>query len=325
MGGDRAPEEPVRGALFAVGEGHRVILVGDEPVLRAEIARQGGEAGAVEIRHAPDRIESGDEGARAVRGRPDSSLVVATKLVADGEAGAVVSMGNTGAMMTAATLILRRVPGVHRPAIAVILPTEVGTLVLLDAGANADARPEHLPQFATMGRLFARDILGVREPRIGLLSIGEEPGKGSELIQEAHALLKDTPGFVGNVEGRDIPAGTVDVVVTDGFTGNVALKLYEASGKMMMNELRRAAASSKRATLGGWLLRPALRGVRKRIDPEDHGGAYLLGVQGIAIVGHGSSSGRAVANAIRLAGDGIRHGTVASIAAEVAASGVRDS
>ncbi len=317
MGGDRAPEEPVRGALIAAGEGHSVILVGDEQVLRAEITRQGGDAARVRILHAPDRIESGDEGARAVRQRPDSSLVVATKLVADGEAGAVVSVGNTGAMMAAATFILRRVPGVHRAAIAVILPSETGVLVLLDAGANADAKPEHFPQFALMGRLFARDFLGIREPRVGLLSIGEERAKGNELIVEAHQLLEGSPGFIGNVEGRDIPAGTADVVVTDGFTGNVALKLYEGSGRMMMNELRRAAASSRRATIGGFLLRPALRAVRKRIDPEEHGGAYLLGVQGIAIVGHGNSSGRAVANAIRLAGEGIRHGTVAAIAAGI--------
>ena len=219
--------------------------------------------------------------------------------------------------MAAATFILRRVPGVHRAAIAVILPSETGVLVLLDAGANADAKPEHFPQFALMGRLFARDFLGIREPRVGLLSIGEERAKGNELIIEAHQLLEGSPGFIGNVEGRDIPAGTADVVVTDGFTGNVALKLYEGSGRMMMNELRRAAASSKRATIGGFLLRPALRAVRKRIDPEEHGGAYLLGVQGIAIVGHGNSSGRAVANAIRLAGEGIRHDTVAAIAAGI--------
>jgi phosphate acyltransferase len=318
MGGDRAPAEPVRGAIIAAAAGIKVLLVGDEPVLRAELARQGASgASGIEIRHAAQVIGSGDDGARAVRAKPDASLVVASRLVSEGVAGAVVSAGNTGAMMAAATLILRRIPGVHRPAIAVPLPSERGPVVLIDAGANADCRPEYFPQFAIMGRLVARDILGIAEPRVGLLSIGEEAGKGNELVQEVAGLLAGTPGFVGNVEGRDIPKGTVDVVVTDGFTGNVALKLYEASGAMLINELRRVATSSTRAKLGAMLLRPALRDMRRRLDPDEYGGAYLVGVQGLAVIGHGNSSGQAVANAIRLAARGVGEGIVDRLSAGI--------
>ncbi len=318
MGGDRAPAEPVRGAIIAAAAGIKVLLVGDEPVLRAELASQGASsASGIEIRHAAEVIGSGDDGARAVRAKPDASLVIASRLVSEGVAGAVVSAGNTGAMMAAATLILRRIPGVHRPAIAVPLPSERGPVVLIDAGANADCRPEYFPQFAIMGRLVARDILGIAEPRVGLLSIGEEAGKGNELVQEVAGLLAGTPGFVGNVEGRDIPKGTVDVVVTDGFTGNVALKLYEASGAMLINELRRVATSSTRARLGAMLLRPALRDMRRRLDPDEYGGAYLVGVQGLAVIGHGNSSGQAVANAIRLAARGVGEGIVDRLSAGI--------
>ena len=318
MGGDRAPAEPVRGAIIAAAVGIKVLLVGDEAVLRAELASQGASsASGIEIRHAAEVIGSGDDGARAVRAKPDASLVIASRLVSEGVAGAVVSAGNTGAMMAAATLILRRIPGVHRPAIAVPLPSERGPVVLIDAGANADCRPEYFPQFAIMGRLVARDILGIAEPRVGLLSIGEEEGKGNELVQEVAGLLAGTPGFVGNVEGRDIPKGTVDVVVTDGFTGNVALKLYEASGAMLINELRRVATSSTRARLGAMLLRPALRDMRRRLDPDEYGGAYLVGVQGLAVIGHGNSSGQAVANAIRLAARGVGEGIVDRLSAGI--------
>ena len=320
MGGDLAPTMPVRGAIVAAGGGIRVLLVGDASVLRAELARQGAaETPGIEVHHAPDAIGSGEDGARAVRAKPNSSLVVACRLVSEGAAGAVVSAGNSGAMMAAATLILRRIPGVHRPAIAVPLPSERGPVVLIDAGANADCRPEYFPQFAVMGRLVARDILGIPEPRVGLLSIGEETGKGSELVQEVAALLAGTPGFVGNVEGRDIPRGTVDVVVTDGFTGNVALKLYEASGAMLISELRKAATSSTRAKLGAMLLRPALREMRRRLDPDEYGGAYLVGVRGLAVIGHGNSSGHAVANAIRLAARGVGEGIVDRLTAGIQA------
>ena len=319
MGGDRAPAEPVRGAVLAAASGVSVLLVGDEAAIRAELARQGAlELPGIGIHHAADTIGSAEDGARAVRAKPDASLVVACRLVSTGVAGAVVSAGNTGAMMAAATLILRRIPGVHRPAIAVPLPSERGPVVLIDAGANADCRPEYFPQFALMGRLVSRDILGVAEPRVGLLSIGEEVGKGSELIQEVADLLIGTPGYVGNVEGRDIPKGSVDVVVTDGFTGNVALKLYESAGAMLISELRKAATSSTRAKLGAMLLRPALRVMRRRLDPDEYGGAYLVGVKGLAVIGHGNSSGAAIANAIRLASRGVHEGIVDRLSAGIA-------
>jgi glycerol-3-phosphate acyltransferase PlsX len=318
MGGDRAPVEPVRGALAAAGPSLRVLLVGDEPLLRAEMARQGETAAPhVEVVHAPDRIGSDEEGARAVRAKPDASLVRACRLVADGRARAAVSTGHTGAMMAASTLVLRRVPGVLRPGLAVVLPTSAGPLVLIDAGANAEARPEHLAQFALMGRLFAVDVLGIAEPRVGLLSIGEEAGKGSDLVLAAFAALEGTPGFVGNVEGRDIPRGTVDVVVTDGFTGNVALKVAEGIAAMVVGELRGALMASPRGRVAGALGRPSLRGVVERIDPEEYGGAYLLGVRGLAVIGHGNASGRGIANALRMAARGAREGLVAQLEAGV--------
>jgi phosphate acyltransferase len=282
------------------------------------MARQGATAAPhVEVVHAPERIGSDEEGARAVRAKPDASLVRACRLVADGRARAAVSTGHTGAMMAASTLILRRVPGVLRPGLAVVLPTSAGPLVLIDAGANAEARPEHLAQFALMGRLFAVDVLGVAEPRVGLLSIGEEAGKGSDLVLAAFAALEGTPGFVGNVEGRDIPRGAVDVVVTDGFTGNVALKVAEGIAAMVVGEVRRALMASARGRVAGALGRPSLRGVVERIDPEEYGGAYLLGVRGLAVIGHGNASGHGIANALRMAARGVREGLVAQLEAGV--------
>jgi len=321
MGGDRAPAEPVRGALLAAGPALRVLLVGDEPALLGELdGRQGG-ASAVEVVHAPAVIGADEEGARAVKAKPDASLVVAHRLAAEGRAQAVVSAGHTGAMLAAGALVLRRVPGVLRPAIAVVLPSRGGPVVLIDGGANPDVRPEHLPQFALMGTLLARDVLGVAAPRVGLLSIGEEAGKGSELVQVAHAALLGSPGFVGNVEGRDIPRGAVDVVVTDGFTGNVALKLYEGAAAAIFAEVREALAASVRGRLAGALARPALRGLRRRIDPEEYGGAYLLGVRGLSVIAHGNSSGRGIANAVRLAARGVREGLVGQLEAGLAGRG----
>jgi len=318
MGGDRAPSEPVRGALAAAGPDLRVLLVGDESLLRGELAGQGQPQPAeVEVVHAPDRIGSEEEGARAVRAKPEASLVRACRLVADGRAQAAVSTGHTGAMLAASTLVLRRVPGVLRPGLAVVLPTSAGPLVLIDAGANAEARPEHLAQFALMGRLFALDVLGVPAPRVGLLSIGEEAGRGSDLVLAAFAALEGTPGFVGNVEGRDIPRGAVDVVVTDGFTGNVALKLAEGVAGMVVAEMRAALTSSRRGRLAGALARPSLRGVARRIDPDEYGGAYLLGVRGLSVIGHGNASGRGIANALRMAARGVRGGLVAQLEAGV--------
>jgi len=321
MGGDHAPDANVQGAVDAASPHLRILLVGDRDALAPRLAALSSAPGAehVELVHAPDKIFSSEDGARAVRAKPESSVVVACKTVREGRAQGVVSMGHTGAMMAAATLHIRRIPGVQRPGIAVVLPSKAGFIVLLDAGANADARPEHLLQFAMMGRLFAQGVLGDPQPRVGLLSIGEEEGRGNELIQQATPLLRDTPGFVGNVEGRDIPRGTARVVVTDGFTGNVALKLYEASGEFLFSEIRGALSETLAGRLGGLLVRPSIRRMRHRLDPETVGGAVLLGVQGMAVIGHGSGSATAVANAIHTAARGAREDVVGRLAAELAA------
>ena len=306
MGGDRAPAEPVRGAIAAAADGVRVLVVGDRARLESELDRQGGAPEGVEVVHAPDKVGSDEDGAKAVRAKPESSLVVACKLVADGSAQAVMSAGNTGATLAAATLHIRRLPGVIRPGIAVVLPSAVGPVVLIDAGANAESRPEYLQQFAVMGRLLARDVLLIAEPRVGLLSIGEEEGKGTEMVQETYERLVGTEGFVGNCEGRDIPRGTVDVVVTDGFTGNVALKLYEAAGAVMFREVRDALRSSVRGRAGGLLARSAIKRLRVKFDADEYGGAYLLGVRGLVVIGHGNAGGYAIANAIRMGARGVR-------------------
>jgi phosphate acyltransferase len=326
MGGDSAPAAPVAGAIDAARDGVRILLVGDERTLTGELERQAPSTTGIQVVHAPDVVGSDEEGARAVRAKPGASVAVACRLVGDGQAGAAVSAGNTGATLAAATLHMRRIPGVSRPAIAVVLPAAGGRpVVLLDAGASAEARPEHFPQLALMGRLFARDVLGIGEPRVGLLSIGEEAVKGSEAVLAAHALLRDTPGFAGNVEGRDILAPAVDVVVTDGFTGNVVLKTMEGTAGFLLGEVRDAVGSTLPGRVGGLLVRPALRRMRMRIDPETYGGAVLLGVRGLAVIGHGNSTGRGIANAVRLAARGTRERLTAHFAAALRDEGAERS
>jgi len=219
-------------------------------------------------------------------------------------------------MLAAAFLELRRLPGVARPAIAVVIPSRKGPSVLLDSGANADARPEHLLQFAHMGSVFAQEVLDIPEPEVRLLSIGEEPEKGNQLTLEAHALLAEAEGlkFTGNTESRDLLSGAADVVVCDGFTGNVVLKLLEGTIKTVLDALRQEITASRRGKVGGLLIRPAARGMRSRLDPETYGGAYLLGLRGLAVAAHGNSSRRAIANAIRLAARGVEHDVVGSLA-----------
>jgi glycerol-3-phosphate acyltransferase PlsX len=219
-------------------------------------------------------------------------------------------------MLAAAFLELRRLPGVARPAIAVVIPSRNGPSVLLDSGANADARPEHLLQFAHMGSVFAQEVLDVAEPEVRLLSIGEEPEKGNQLTLEAHALLADAEGlnFTGNTESRELLLGAADVVVCDGFTGNVVLKLLEGTIKTVLDALREEITASRRGKVGGLLIRPAARGMRSRLDPETYGGAYLLGLRGLAVAAHGNSSRLAIANAIRLAARGVEHDVVGRLA-----------
>jgi phosphate acyltransferase len=304
LGGDDAPEEIVAGALEASSAGIAPILFGP-----AGLETQG-----LPLVQASDVIEMDDHPVESVRALPDSSLVRAVRAVADGEADTVVSAGSTGAMLAASLLHIRRVPGVHRPGIAVVLPARNGPSVLIDAGANADARPEHLLQFAHMGAIFAREILEIADPTIGLLSIGEEDEKGNQLTLDAHALLRESGlRFVGNTESRGLLEGECDVVVTDGFTGNVALKALEGTIRTILDALRGELESSFRGKLGGLLIRPAARHLRERLDPETYGGAYLLGLRGLVVIAHGSSSRVAVANAIRLAARGVEHDVVGRV------------
>ena len=305
MGGDRAPDEIVAGALEARSSSIEPILFGPADL----------DTGGLELVEAPDTIAMDDKPAEAVRAKPNSSLVAACRAVGEGRADAVVSAGNTGAMLAASFLELRRLPGVARPAIAVPLPARRGPSVLIDAGANADARAEHLLQFGHMGAIFSEEILGVTRPEVRLLSIGEEPEKGNQLTLEAHALLAESDlNFRGNAEARDLLKGVADVVVTDGFTGNVALKLIEGTIRELLDALREQITATPRGRLGGLLIRPAARALRTELDPDTYGGAYLLGLRGLAVIAHGDSGRRAIANAIRLAARGVEHDVVGRLA-----------
>ena len=302
MGGDRGPEEIVAGALAAASDSVQPVIVGPDTL----------DTQGLDLIVAPDVIAMDEKPTEAVRGKPQSSLVVACKTVGEGKADAVVSAGNTGAMLAACLLELRRIPGVRRPAIAVTVPAKGGPSVLIDAGANADARPEDLVQFAHMGAVFAKEILGIQNPQVRLLSIGEEPEKGNQLTLEAHQLLASCTdlNFAGNAEGRDLLAGAADVVVTDGFTGNVALKVTEGTIKSLVEGLREEITATVAGKLGGLLIRPAARRLRERLDPDTYGGAYLLGLRGLAVIAHGSSSRRAITSAIRLAARGVENDVV---------------
>ncbi len=304
LGGDCAPEEIVAGALAAASPTLTPILFGPAGLDTAEL----------ELVPTTQEIAMHEKPAEAVRAKPDSSLVAACRAVGEGRAEAVVSAGNTGAMLAACLLELRRLPGVYRPAIAVAIPARRGPSVLIDAGANADARPEHLLQFAQMGAVFSQEVLDRPAPEVRLLSIGEEPEKGSQLVLEAHDLLvRSGLSFAGNAESRELLHGAADVVVTDGFTGNVALKLLEGTIGTLLDALRAEISATRRGKAGGLLIRPAARALRRRLDPETYGGAYLLGLRGLVVIAHGNSSRRAVANAIQLAAHGVEHEVVAKL------------
>ncbi len=309
MGSDRGPDAVVAGARDAATDQIVPVIFG-----AAELDTRG-----LALVPTTQIVGMDEKPAEAFRTKSDSSLVRAVKAVADGEADAVVSPGNTGAMLAAGLVLLRRLPGVRRPAIAVPIPARRGPSVLIDAGANADARPEHLLQFAYMGAVFAEEILGVARPEVRLLSIGEEREKGNRLTLEAHELLAAAADlrFGGNTEGRDILEGAADVVVADGFTGNVALKAVEGAIRTLLESLRTEIAATPRGKLGGLLIRPAARRLRSRLDPDTYGGAYLLGLRGLAVIAHGNSSPAAIANAVRLAARGVEHDVVGRLAARL--------
>jgi phosphate acyltransferase len=311
MGGDRAPEEIVAGAVEARSDTVEPVLFGRREEL--EPLAQG-----LEIVHADDVVAMDEKPSDAAREKRASSMFAACRAVGEGSAQAVVSAGNTGAMLAAGLLEIRRLPDVHRPAIAVPLPSVGGTSVLIDAGANADARPEHLVQFGHMGSVFAEEILAIPKPTVALLSIGEEPEKGNRLVRETHPLLETSRlDFVGNVESRELLAHAADVVVCDGFTGNMALKLMEGTIKTLLDEFRKEIEDSARGKLGGLLIRPAARGLRRRLDPDTYGGAYLLGLRGLVVIAHGSSSRTAIANAITLGAQGAAGKVVERLAARL--------
>jgi glycerol-3-phosphate acyltransferase PlsX len=305
MGGDRGPEAVVEGALAARTDDIEPVVFGSAGLDTRGLA----------LVPTTQVVGMDEKPADAFRTKEDSSLVRAVKAVADGEADAVVSPGNTGAMLAAGLVLLRRVSGVRRPAIAVPIPARKGPSVLIDAGANADCRAEHLLQFATMGAVFAEEILDIGRPSVRLLSIGEEPEKGNQLTLEAHELLTESDlDFRGNAEGRDVLEGAADVLVTDGFTGNVALKAVEGTIRTLLDSLREEITASTTGTVGGLLIRPAARRLRRRLDPDTYGGAYLLGLRGLVVIAHGNSSAIAIANAIRLAARGVDHDVVGRLA-----------
>jgi len=306
MGGDHAPRVEVEGAILAARElGVRVLLVGIEADVRQELHRHRHRALPIEVVHAPDVITMSDSPSQAFRRKKDSSVHVAARMVRDGQADALVSAGNTGAVMTVARFVIGTLPSVDRPALAAAFPNmKERVSVILDVGANVDSKPEHIEQFAVMGEIYFRAIWGVRRPRVALLSIGEEEAKGNELTREAANRLKHSSlNFVGNVEGRDVFRGNVDVVVCDGFIGNIALKLSEGLVEHIGAMLKKAIKSSLTSQIGYALSKRAFDEFRRRTDYSETGGAPLLGVRGITVIGHGRSNSNAIKNAIRVASD----------------------
>jgi glycerol-3-phosphate acyltransferase PlsX len=316
-GAEQGFEVLAEGARRAVADGIQVRVFG--PERRLDL----GAGEGVELVPTSEWIGNDEDAVAAVRAKKEASVVRAAREVAGGGAEALVSHGSTGATMAAATFGLRRLQGVQRPALAVLLPAPGKPVLFLDAGANVEVRAQHLVQFAFLGAAFSEAVLGVADPRVGLLSVGEEPGKGREEVVAAHAMLSEARGidFAGNVEGGDLPAGAADVVVADGFTGNVALKLMEGTARAVAGAIRDAARSSPLASLGGLLMRPALGGLRRELHPDTTGGAILLGLRGIAVVGHGGAGAEGIANAIRLAARCVEVDAVGRTAALLEAGG----
>src|SRR5882724_10659418 len=307
MGSDRAPKPEIEGAIQAARHhGVRTLLVGSESELRAELAHYPAAAGLpIEVVHASEVITMDDKAVQAVRSKRDSSIHVGVRLVREGRAAGFITAGNTGAAMIAAKMVPGAIPGVDRPALAAVFPTAVNTVaIMLDVGANVDCKPENLEQFAVMGEIYFRSIFGTRRPRVGLLSIGEEESKGNELTRASFQLLKQLPlNFVGNVEGRDLYGGQVDVIVADGFVGNVALKISEGVVNLVRFTLKESLKTTITRQVGYLLSRSAFADFKKRLDYSESGGAPLLGLKGVCIVSHGSSNANAIKNAIRVASE----------------------
>ena len=321
MGGDHAPEVTVAGAIDAAKEfGIPIVLVGQEAVVRGELAKRDWTGLNLSIVDAPEVVDMHDKPAEVLRSKPQSSMHIGMEMVRQGEADAFVTCGNTGGALAIALFKLGRIKvdsqrRIHRPTLATLFPTRTGFCFLMDIGANTDWKPIYLQQFAVMGSIYAETVLHMPDPRVGLVSIGEEEGKGTIEVREAYELIKATPGlnFVGNVEGKDIPAGKADVVITDGFTGNVIIKLSEGVASLIAATLREEITSRKLAMAGALLVKPALTAVSNKLDYAEYGGAVLLGLNHVCIVGHGRSNQRAVRSAIRVARDAVQADVVGKI------------
>lgn len=302
MGGDNAPGEIVKGAIEAVAADKRVkvFLVGREPTIKAELQKYTFDAAQVEVVHAEEVIETGEPPVMAIRRKKDSSIVKSMYMVKDGTCDALVSAGSTGAVLVGGQVIVGRIKGVERPPLAPLIPTEKGVSLLIDCGANVDARPSHLVQFAKMGSVYMESVMGVRNPRVGIVNIGAEEEKGNALVKEAFPLLKACPeiNFIGSVEARDIPAGAADVVVCEAFVGNVILKLYEGVGGVLISKVKSGMMTSLRSKIGALLVKPALKKTLKTFDTEEYGGAPLLGLNGLVVKTHGSSKAVEIKNSI---------------------------
>lgn len=327
MGGDKAPEVNIEGAVAAAKEfKYEIILVGDKDVIGKGLSGHSYDSKLITIKHCSEVIKMDESPAQACRQKKDSSLMVAAKMVAEKEADVMISAGNSGAAMGSALMRMKRLPGVSRPAIATLMPTINGACIVLDAGANVNCKPKHLAQFAVMGNILAEAVLRKEKPTVGLLSIGEEEGKGDEATVEAYKIIKGTGlNFVGNIEGGDIPRGKADVVVCDGFVGNVVLKLSEGLAAAVVYLLKTEIRKSLLMKLGALLVKAAFRKLKKKIDYAEYGGAPLLGVNGGCIICHGSSSSKAIKNAIRVAGDFVEKGINTRIVRELKELGMTEN
>ncbi|MEN1985010.1 phosphate acyltransferase PlsX [Paenibacillus hubeiensis] len=321
MGGDNAPAATVEGALSAAAEwpDAQIVLVGDEGRLEPILSKAATKPANLSVRHASEVIGSDDEPVKAVRRKKDASMVVAGRMLKEGEADAMISAGNTGALMTTGLLVVGRMEGIERPALAPMIPTidDVGVLAL-DLGANMDAKPEHLAQYALMGSLYRQKVQGIDSPRVGLLNVGTEEGKGNELTKNAYPLLEQLPiRFVGNVEARDVLTAECDVLVCDGFAGNILLKSMEGTAGAIFSLLKEQFSSSLKSKLAAAVLMPELRGLKRKLDYTEHGGAPLLGLSKLVVKSHGSADGNAIKNAVRQARIAIQNQLVESISKEI--------
>lgn len=302
MGGDNAPVEMVKGAVDAVNKNSNVTvkLVGVKDVIEKELSQYEYKKEQIEVVHASEIIETGEPPVEAIRKKKDSSLVVAMNMVKDGTADALVSAGNSGAILVGGQIIVGRIKGVERPPMAPLIPTATGVTLLLDAGANVDAKPSNLVQWARMGSIYMENVIGIKNPKVAIVNIGAEEEKGNALVKETMPLLKQLTdiNFVGSIEARDIPSGAADVIVADAFVGNVILKLYEGLGSTLIKKIKGGLMSSLRSKIGGLLIKPALKETIKSFSSDEHGGAPLLGCKGLVVKSHGNSTSKEISNSI---------------------------